>query len=275
MLARCHHLETVWRVVLDASPGRDVALLDGPGLAQLDAILAAASNHDGLRVLVLESRAPGSFCAGMDLQGLSGAASDPGAAMAAYASCLRRLRALRGVVVAVVDGAAVGGGVGLAAAADIALASERASFALPELTWGLMPAMVLPVLRERMPVAAIRWLTLSGARLDAEDARARGLVDQLLPGDAEAVTGAVRRLLRGLLRVRPEAVANLKQFLRSIETKDLRGALAAGQQQTARDARDPQILGALRRFWDEGERLPWFQRPPVWPVDPGPGGEDP
>ena len=148
MLARCHHLETVWRVVLDASPGRDVALLDGPGLAQLDAILAAASNHDGLRVLVLESRAPGSFCAGMDLQGLSGAASDPGAAMAAYASCLRRLRALRGVVVAVVDGAAVGGGVGLAAAADIALASERASFALPELTWGLMPAMVLPVLRE-------------------------------------------------------------------------------------------------------------------------------
>ncbi len=272
MRVRCQQLETVWRVTLTASPGRDAVALDGPGLTQLDGVITAAQSADDCRVLVLESATPGSFCAGMDLRGLIDGGDEPGAAMASYASCLRRLRAMRhAIVLAVVDGDATGGGVGLAAAADLVLASDRASFSLPELKWGLLPAMVIPILRERLPIAKIRWLTLSGARLDASEAQVLGLVDQVVASDEGGLETSVRRLLRGLLRNRPAAVASFKQFLRAIESRDLRGGLAAGQQQTARDARDPQILGALRRFWDEGEPLPWFQRPPRWSA---PEGED-
>ena len=108
MRVRCQQLETVWRVTLTASPGRDAVALDGPGLTQLDGVITAAQSADDCRVLVLESATPGSFCAGMDLRGLIDGGDEPGAAMASYASCLRRLRAMRHAIIAGYESARAG-----------------------------------------------------------------------------------------------------------------------------------------------------------------------
>ena len=77
------------------------------------------------------------------------------------------------------EGAARGGGVGLAAACDVVVASEDSSFALPELLFGLLPAVALPFLLDRISIQAIRLWALTGHSRSAAEAMADGLVDQI------------------------------------------------------------------------------------------------
>jgi len=249
----------VWRLHLAAGASGDVTL-DGPLVAELLAVIKS-SDATGCRVLVLESAVAGVFCRGMDLVGASeGAAGRREIAdeLRTYALCLEAMREGRAAVLAVVDGEAAGGGVGLAAAADLLIATDRATFAFPEIFLGLMPAMVLPVLRERVGPQRARWYAMSGATLTAAQGLSTGLVDRLVP-DAGAAEQALRGAIKRLLRASPEAVARTKAF--SVETADLglREALARGAQRTAHDVADPETAAAIEGFLD-GASPPWFAR---------------
>lgn len=247
----------VWRVSLE--PGdKPAVVLDGPGVAALGELLAEAELDTSCRVLVFES-AGEQFCRGMDLDFLvAHAGEDHSAELLGHARCMESLRASSKTVICIVDGEAVGGGVGLAAAADLVLATPRASFALPECVFGLIPAIVLPLLCERMPVQKARALTISGRRVSAEGAHTLGLVDELV-ADRTKLEPTLRRVIKQLLRISPRAVGELKRFSASLATLSRAEALERGAAQTAADLREPETIAALAAF-HSGELPPWFER---------------
>jgi enoyl-CoA hydratase/carnithine racemase len=106
---------------------------------------------------------------------------------------------------------AVGGGVGLVAIADVAVAADGASFQLAEVRLGLVPAMVMPYVARRIGPGRAREWALTGERIDAAQALAWGLVGTVVPADRldDAVAGKIELLRAGA----PGALAALKSFL--------------------------------------------------------------
>jgi len=252
---RCDGLDSpVWRAWL-VPDAEGVVAVGGPGVAALEQLLLRAHADPQCRALVLASDG-GEFCRGMDLAGVThGDAAERHAAIACFARCLGLLRALRVPSLCVIEGAAQGGGVGLVAACDLILASRAASFALPELLLGLIPAVVLPVIAERVGLARARWLALSGETLTATTALQLGLVDEI----AEDLALALAARLKRLLRSSPAAIARLRAFSAEIAGLPLAEALAAGVARTSADTSDPEVVAAVTSF-AAGVTPPWFAR---------------
>ncbi len=126
-------------------------------------------------------------------------------------------------VVAKVKGAAVGGGVGLVAVADVAVAEEGTRFAFSEVRLGIAPATIAPFVVRRIGHSRARALFLTGERFDADRAREIGLVHEVVPeGELDAaVEGVVAQLLQG----GPAAQAAIKELLRQIEATEPMEAL--------------------------------------------------
>lgn len=118
---------------------------------------------------------------------------------------------------ALIHGGCFGGGVGFAAACDIALAAADALFGITEVRWGITPAPIIPLLVDRLGARMTGRLALTGERFDAATARAIGLVHEICPaGDLEA---AGERVVEHLLLAGPEAVAITKRLIEeSVET---------------------------------------------------------
>lgn len=206
-----------------------------------------------LGVIVLQG-AEGVFCRGMDLDGLAnGGSADE--SVYAFARCLEALRFAACPTVAVVDGQALGGGLGLAAACDVVLATSRSTFGLPELLFGALPAIVLPILRERVPAQRLRLLAMRAHSVSAEEARALGLVDELVT--AERLPHATRRWTRMLSRPKTHAIALLKRYAAEVPERGLSGALERGASLTSERLRDASVLAAARQFAN-GELAPWL-----------------
>jgi methylglutaconyl-CoA hydratase len=115
-------------------------------------------------------------------------------------------------VVARVHGAAVGGGAGLVACADVAIASEGTTFAFSEVRLGLIPATISPYVLRAMGPGATRALFTTGRRFDADEARRFGLVHEVVSGDRLDAT--VGETVGALLQAGPEAVRACKQLVR-------------------------------------------------------------
>jgi enoyl-CoA hydratase/carnithine racemase len=184
-----------------------------PGLvARLTTALRGAASA---RVITLEG-AGAAFCEGMDASALacpSGPSPDgSGDALEAldrFAALLQAIERAPQPVIALVDGAALGGGLGLAAAADLVLATPRAAFGLPETLLGLIPAMVFPVLVRRIGPASARRLALGAASVPAADALRLGLVDEL----TDDLDAALERHARRLERMDRRALAHVKALV--------------------------------------------------------------
>lgn len=112
---------------------------------------------------------------------------------------------------ALVHGGCFGGGIGLCAACDIALAAEDALFAISEVRWGITAAPIIPLLVARIGARALSRYALTGERFGAAEALSIGLVQEIAPaGELEARAG---RILDSLLRAAPEAAAMTKQLI--------------------------------------------------------------
>ena len=203
---------------LDAPATRN-ALTDAMVAALADA-LRLADSLPGARALVIRG-AGSSFCAGGDFSAFRAAMATPAPADAGdpiatgnrrFGALLERLRAAPVATIAVVEGGAIGGGCGLAAACDIVLAAAGATFATPEVTLGLPPAQIAPFVAKRIGERAALGLLLTGRRLEAAQALAAGLVDEVLAADA--LDARLRELLGELGRAEPAALRATKAILR-------------------------------------------------------------
>ncbi|MDQ4077768.1 MAG: enoyl-CoA hydratase-related protein [Chloroflexota bacterium] len=167
-----------------------------------------------VRCVVLRG-AGGTFSAGADIKEMCDPANRTRAAQLAYAEVLDEMlvavqRAPQ-VTVAVVEGAALGGGLGLICVADVAVAAHDAVMALPEVRLGIAPAVISPFVLQRIGLTHTRQLALTGRRLSGFAAQEIGLVhDVALEGQMdEIVEGYVGDILEGA----PEALAATKALL--------------------------------------------------------------
>src|SRR5829696_1268520 len=184
------------------------------------------AQDEGTRVVVLTGEGQ-SFCAGADV----GYMRDT--ARFSYdenvADARRPARMFRSVdecpkpVVAKVAGAAIGGGVGLVAAADVAVAEEGTRFAFSEVRLGIAPATIAPFVVRKIGPSMARALFLTGERFGAERAREIGLVHEVV--SEEGLDEAVEHVVTQLLAGGPAAQAAIKEVLRQIEATEPMEAL--------------------------------------------------
>ena len=117
-------------------------------------------------------------------------------------------------VIAAVNGPARGGGVGLVAACDFAIASSKASFAFTEVRLGLVPAMISPFVLKKMGESRARRLFLTGESFTAEQAKAWGLLDQVVEPDKLDET--VTAFIESLKPCAPNATSEIKRLVREV-----------------------------------------------------------
>lgn len=182
-------------------------------IAELDAAFAELAQDAGVRAIVLAG-AGKHFSAGADLQWMQRAAAasqdDNLADARRFAAMLARIAEAPKPTLARVQGAALGGGVGLVAACDMAVASDAASFAVSEARMGILPAVIGPHLVNAVGLREARRLALAASRIDAAEALRLGLVQRVVP--AEGLDAAVDALLAELRACGPAAQAEIKQL---------------------------------------------------------------
>lgn len=190
---------------------------DADLIETLTAALDAIAEDRSVRVVVLEA-AGASFSAGADLnwmRGMAVASEEENRADAlALAGLMRRLDELPKPTIARVQGAAFGGGVGLIACCDIAIAVPEAKFGLTESKLGLLPAVISPYVIEAIGAREARRWFATAEIFDAAEALRIGLLHALVPEDA--LDAAVARQVDLLLKAGPLAAAHAKTMIRRV-----------------------------------------------------------
>lgn len=234
-------------------------------VAELARAVAQAAQDSSVRALVLRGSA-GFFSAGGNvgnfqsrLQADAAAGDDPVVSRnRAFGHVLQALSALPVPVLAVVEGAAMGGGMGLACCADIVLATEDARFALSETGLGLIPAQIAPFVQARVGRRVALRLGLSGERVSGALAQQLGLVDALA-ADGAALDALQAQWVNRLLACGPQANRALKALLSRPGADQAPGALGDWLDEAAQ-----RFAQCMRSEGAEGIAAFRERRPAAW-----------
>jgi methylglutaconyl-CoA hydratase len=217
----------------------------------------ARQSEVGAVVLAAEGK---SFCAGADLAWMKRTARYEAAENQAdalqLAEMLAKLDRMPKPTVALVQGGAYGGGVGLVAACDIAIAADDARFALSEVRLGLIPSVISPYVIAAIGARESRRYFLTAEPFGAAEAYGIGLVHQVVPADDLEAAG--ERMIRHLLAAGPNAAASAKKLIADVAGRPVDAAL---MKETARRI-------AEARAGSEGQEgiAAFFERrKPDWP----------
>lgn len=228
-------------------------------VAELANAFEQARDDAEVRVVVLMG-AGGNFCAGGDLKSMeersSGSDSPESTATSnrRFGALLEVADTLPKAVIALIEGAAMGGGVGLLAISDWAIADKAAQIGTPEVTVGLIPAQIAPFIVKRIGYTQARRIAPYGLRLNAEEALRVGLVHELAENHGDLmVKGAAA--INQCLRCSPEAVAETKRLVRASQVEPLGPTL---------DAASRSFAAALAGDAREGIRAFIEKRRPSW-----------
>jgi methylglutaconyl-CoA hydratase len=211
---------------------------DDAMIAQLNDHLARVTADPSLRALVL--RAAGkSFSAGADLEWMRRMATYSMAQNVAdaggLATLMHRLDQLPIPTLALVQGSAFGGGVGLVACCDIAIAATSAKFCFSEVKLGLIPAVISPYAVAAIGARAARRYFLTAEIFDAATAHALGLVHQVI--EAEALDLAAEAILASLAHGGPGAQAASKALIRTVAGRSIDHGLVTETQRLIAEQR--------------------------------------
>ena len=202
---------------------------DDVTIVELLQALAAMEADAAVRVVVLSSVGK-SFCAGADLswmQRAAGYGAEENLRDAkVLAEMLRKLACLPKPTVARVQGPAYGGGLGLVAACDIAIATFDAQFALSEVKLGMIPATIGPHVIAAIGERHARRYMLTAERFSAAEAYRIGLIHEMVADEA-GLDQAVGQVVDTLLKNGPRAMAECKELIRAVAGKPLSDELVA------------------------------------------------
>lgn len=220
------------------------------------------ARRTGVRSVVITG-AGRHFSAGADLAALERIA-DKGSAEDNLADS-RRLEALfaellshPALTVAAVNGAAIAGGCGLATACDLVVAGPKAKFAYTEVKIGFIPALVSTFLTRRVTGSVARRLLLDPEILDAEQAAAVGLVDELC-GDEPVLEAACRRAETVCRKASPAAIAATKALMLSTADMPWRKALATAAEANAEQRQHAECRLGVRSFLETKATPDWLE----------------
>jgi len=185
---------------------------------EMSAVLTEIADDRSIRALVI--RGSGKvFCAGGDIKGFSRIFQEkslPSKEITeenrGFGSLLEQLNTLPQTVIMLVHGAAMGGGMGLVACADVAISTADAKFSLTETSIGLIPAQIAPFIVDRIGVALSRRLMLTGSLISGEEAASIGYVDYA-EVDKAAAERRLQKVLAQVNRCAPSANAHTKAII--------------------------------------------------------------
>ena len=211
----------------EARNAMNTAVLD-----DFDALFDAIADDRNVRAVVLRG-AEGNFCAGGDLKEMAQArfapmAGDGDDAVATYSrrfgAMLRKVNAAPQAVIAMIEGAVLGGGFGLACASDVAIAHADAKFGLPETTRGIPPAQIAPFVVERIGLTQARRLGVCGGRFKGAEAQRLGLV-HFVEADEAAMQARLDEVLGQIRNCAPGANAVTKAIMLQVGRMDMDAVL--------------------------------------------------
>ena len=208
-----------WLTVWFNQPERRNPLTDEV-VADLQRICDALQDDRSIRGLTLRGRG-GFFCAGGDLKGfktMATASNDEVIAMSeTIGRLLYALDRLPMVTIAVIEGAAMAGGLGVACCCDVTIGTADAKFAFSETRIGISPAQIARYVMHKCGESTGRRLMLSAARFAGEQAAALGILDVVVP-DADGLEAAEAQIRADVLACAPGAVAATKTLIRTLPT---------------------------------------------------------
>jgi methylglutaconyl-CoA hydratase len=242
-------------ITLDSPENRNA--LSVTLVTELAAHLHAAVEDPKARVVVLTGNGP-AFCAGADLKS-GGGVAQPGSGGKPFVEILKLIREGPKPVVCGVNGHAFGGGIGLVAAADIAIAVDTAKFSFSEVRIGVVPAMISVVVLPKLGEHNTMRLFLTAERFTAKDALGYGLLHRVVPVDD--LQSAVQAEIDAIARGGPIAIAEAKRLVRLVARLPMDQAFAYAEERIA----------ALFASEEAAEGMMAFvsRRPPSWVEDVG------
>ena len=212
-------LDRGWLTIWFNKPENRNALSKELAAELMDTLIAV--RHDrSVRGISLRGKG-GTFCAGGDIKsfmaGLMGGASkkDIAAMNKSGGELFKMVRTMPQVTIAIVEGAAIGGGMGLVCCADIVIATGDAKFSLSETQLGIPPAQIAPYVVGRLGITTAKRLMLTGARLDGTDAKSIGLVDYTAT-NASGLSEIENGLRFNVMRCAPKANAATKALVLAV-----------------------------------------------------------
>jgi len=208
-----------------------------------------------LRIAELESRpeitvlvvtgAGKSFCAGMDLKAVLDSPGMPERLLRLLAQFTIKLRNLPVVTVARVNGAAIGGGCGLACVCDFAVTHADSRMGFPEVDLGVCPAVVAPWVVRRVGPGRARSILLSGGLMSGREAFERGLATHCCQ-DLVGLDGTTHELVSRLAQGGPEALRATKKLLNELDGSTDDSVVLRGAELSARVLAEPEAQARLR-----------------------------
>lgn len=231
---------------------------DAATIAALREAFETLHGADHIRAVFLRG-AGGTFSAGADLSWMRDAVewseSDNRDDAMGLARMLKALHDIPALTVALVEGAAMGGGAGLVAACDMAVAVEGSRFAFSEVKLGLIPGTIAPYVIEAVGARKARQLFLSANIFDADYAAHVGLIDMVLPEGS--VDEFISMLTDGLTANAPGAMGEAKRLVHDLAGRQLdHGLMEDTARRIARARVSPEGQEGVRAFLDK--------RPPRW-----------
>jgi isohexenylglutaconyl-CoA hydratase len=182
---------------------------------ELSAVLDATCDDRSLRTIILRGKG-GFFCAGGDIKGfksgLQGGEPDPeevARGNRTFGDLMIKLNEQPQAVIILVEGAAIGGGLGLACVGDVTIVTRDARFRLSETSLGIPPAQIAPFVTERVGLTQARRLMLTGARFKGEEAVSYG-IGHILADDAQDMEAKCEEVLGQIALCAPGANAVTK-----------------------------------------------------------------
>ncbi|HEY5657071.1 MAG TPA: enoyl-CoA hydratase-related protein [Myxococcota bacterium] len=238
-------------IALDSPANRNAlsaALVD-----QLTAHLDAALRDDAVRCVVLTGTGS-AFCAGADLKGRGAGLGRTRDGDSPFVGVLKTLWNGPKPVIAAVNGHAFGGGIGLVAACDIAVAVETAKFAFSEVRVGVVPATISVLVIPKLGVHQSMRLFLTGERFEAQRALEYGLLHRVVAPDA--LERAVQEEVDAIARGGPNAVREAKRLVREVPTLSMDEAFRRAEALIGELFASPEAAEGAAAFLEK--------RPPRW-----------
>ncbi len=230
-------------------------------IVELTAWASAAHQDPSLRVVVFGG-AGKVFSAGADaawMAKMAGYSHDDNVRDAtAGARMFLAINTIPAIVIGRIQGAALGGGSGLAAVCDIVVTEPQAIFGFTETKLGILPAMISPYVIQKIGVSAARELFLTGARFDAVRAKEIGLVHAVVPADQLDAT--VTRYVKEALTASPTAVARAKALIPKVAGRAPEDVIAITADAIAAQRVSPEGQDGLQAFLTKG-KPGWIKEP--------------
>ena len=234
---------------------------DAETIAALHEAFLTLHAADNVRAVFLRG-AGGTFSAGADLSWMRSAAdwseSDNRDDAMGLARMLKALHDIPALTVAIVEGAAMGGGAGMVAACDMAVAVDGARFAFSEVKLGLIPATIAPYVIEAIGARRARAMFMTANVFDADYAAHLGLIELVLP-DADSIDAFVTMLSDSLTDCAPNAMGDAKRLVHHVSGHKLDSSLMEDTAKRIARAR-------VSEEGQEGVRAFLEKRKPIWAV---------